>query len=252
MALIYVLKEEGAALKKNEAIVTFNCPVQANFDFELESVRTCNSCGGQVIRTESFSCLPVDLVPGGSVQDSLDQYFKPCELEVRCQYCGGQQASVVQKFQSLPRVLLLQVKRFNYNVRRGKLVKLQDQLKISPDLNLGTHSVTKVQPPRPMNWQDLSSSLSQRAQIHKPSGSSDETSRHQGGDVPSTARSQYKISSVVSHIGSSINHGHYVSDSLDGSDRWLSFDDDIVQERAQEKVLQKRGDRAYLLFYEHR
>ncbi|KAG9329444.1 hypothetical protein JZ751_004710, partial [Albula glossodonta] len=128
------------------------------------------------------------------------------------------------------------------------------------------------------NWQDLSSSLSQRAQIHKPSGSSDETSRHQGGDVPSTAeknlrpeeqnaaseivqdsyiasdpsaRSQYKISSVVSHIGSSINHGHYVSDSLDGSDRWLSFDDDIVQERAQEKVLQKRGDRAYLLFYEH-
>ncbi|KAG9328236.1 hypothetical protein JZ751_015749 [Albula glossodonta] len=219
MALIYVLKEEGAALKKNEAIVTFNCPVQANFDFELESVRTCNSCGGQVIRTESFSCLPVDLVPGGSVQDSLDQYFKPCELEVRCQYCGGQQASVVQKFQSLPRVLLLQVKRFSYNVRRGKLVKLQDQLKISPDLNLGTHSVTKVQPPRP---------------------------------IDPSARSQYKISSVVSHIGSSINHGHYVSDSLDGSDRWLSFDDDIVQERAQEKVLQKRGDRAYLLFYEHR
>ncbi|KAJ8380911.1 hypothetical protein SKAU_G00016890 [Synaphobranchus kaupii] len=59
--------------------------------------------GDKVSKTESYNCLSVDLVPEGSVRDSLALYFKVCEVECQCHWCYGQLASLEQKLQSLPR-----------------------------------------------------------------------------------------------------------------------------------------------------
>ncbi|XP_035290789.1 ubiquitin carboxyl-terminal hydrolase 37-like [Anguilla anguilla] len=144
--LLSQLKEEGVSLRTREGLHPYTCSIEANFEFDLLTTRTCLSCGEKVRRTESYNCLSVDLVPGGSVQDSLALYFKGYEVECRCQWCSGQLATVEPTLQSLPRVLVVQLKRFSFN-SRGNLVKLHDRLHISPQLSLQVHSTANVRLP---------------------------------------------------------------------------------------------------------
>ncbi|XP_064172376.1 ubiquitin carboxyl-terminal hydrolase 37-like [Anguilla rostrata] len=73
--LMSQMKEEGFLLNMANGL-PYTCPVEANFEFDLLSRRTCLSCGETVRKVESYNSLSVDLVPGGSVQDSLALYFK--------------------------------------------------------------------------------------------------------------------------------------------------------------------------------
>ncbi|KAL9141340.1 hypothetical protein ABFS82_14G096200 [Erythranthe guttata] len=69
---------------------------------------------------------------------------------------------------------------------------------------------------------------------------------------------EYSLSSVVVHVGSGPNHGHYVS-IVKSHDRWLCFDDENV-EMVDESVIQNffgcspeyssNTDIGYILFYE--
>ncbi|KAJ8351323.1 hypothetical protein SKAU_G00227990 [Synaphobranchus kaupii] len=116
-------QQQGVSLRTRVGLHPYTYTIESNFEFELLSTRTCLSCGDKVSKTESYNCLSVDLVPGGSVQDSLARYFKVCEVECQCHWCYGQLSSVEQKLLSLPRVLVVQLKRFSLN-SRGNLVKL--------------------------------------------------------------------------------------------------------------------------------
>ncbi|KAJ8346899.1 hypothetical protein SKAU_G00283000 [Synaphobranchus kaupii] len=124
--LLSQIKEEGVSLRTRVGLHPYTCTIESNFEFDLLSTRTCLSCGDKVSKTESYNCLSVDLVPWGSVQDSLALYFK--------------------KLQSLPRVLVVQLKRFSLN-SRGNLVKLHDRLHVSPQLCLQAHSRANVRRP---------------------------------------------------------------------------------------------------------
>ncbi|KAG8071164.1 hypothetical protein GUJ93_ZPchr0006g43624 [Zizania palustris] len=69
---------------------------------------------------------------------------------------------------------------------------------------------------------------------------------------------EYSLFAVVVHVGSSPNHGHYVS-QIKSHDNWFSFDDDTVQ-ISEEFTLQTfygssrehsgNTDHGYILFYE--
>ncbi|XP_064172344.1 ubiquitin carboxyl-terminal hydrolase 37-like [Anguilla rostrata] len=137
--LMSQMKEEGFILSTADGLHPYTCPVEANFEFDLLSCRTCLSCGETVHKMESYNSLSVDLVSGGSVEDSLALYFMDYEVECQCCVCFAQLAIVEQKLQSLPRVLVLQLKRFTFNSKLT-LVKLQDTLEIPPVLSLQGHS----------------------------------------------------------------------------------------------------------------
>ncbi|KAJ8351659.1 hypothetical protein SKAU_G00231350 [Synaphobranchus kaupii] len=129
LALYFKFKEEGVSRRTRVGLHPYTCTIESNFEFELLSTRTCLSCGDKLSKTEPYNCLSVDLVPGGSIQDSLALYFKVCEVECQCHWCYGQFSSVEHKLQLL---------------RRGNLVRLHDQLQVSPQLSLQAHSRANV------------------------------------------------------------------------------------------------------------
>lgn len=59
-------------------------------------------------------------------------------------------------------------------------------------------------------------------------------------------KSTYKLLSVVNHIGTSVQGGHYTCDILQSNDSWLRFDDSKVSKVSEEGVMQQN---AYFLTY---
>ncbi|KAG5832323.1 hypothetical protein ANANG_G00289880 [Anguilla anguilla] len=253
--LMSQMKEEGSILSTADGLHPYTCPVEANFEFDLLSCRTCLSCGETVHKMESYNSLSVDLVSGGSVEDSLALYFMDYEVECQCSVCFAQLAIVEQKLQSLPRVLVLQLKRFTFNSKLT-LVKLQDTLEIPPVLSLQDHSdatATYGDCHEPSSSKgDAVPTAAGKKQSSVKCGAEDRVEQYSCTVNQPAGRHEYRLTSVLSHIGASVRHGHYISECADRDGNWLLFDDETVKQTDLESVLCQRASCAYLLFYEYR
>ncbi|KAK1887565.1 Ubiquitin carboxyl-terminal hydrolase 37 [Dissostichus eleginoides] len=110
----------------------YTCPVESNLVFRVENIRTCKSCGTQSRRQEVLTNLSLDLVPGGCVGDMIQEYHKETMLEYKCE-CGGRTSCQRSYFKTLPKVLILHLKRFCFT-SSYKLRKVQDSIKLERDL----------------------------------------------------------------------------------------------------------------------
>ncbi|XP_059212890.1 ubiquitin carboxyl-terminal hydrolase 37-like [Centropristis striata] len=110
----------------------YTCPVENHLVFKLENTRTCKRCGVESKRQEVFTNLSLDLVPGGTVDDMLQEYLKEMELEYRCE-CGGKISGQRLAFETLPRVLILHLKRFRFT-SNYQMVKVHDPVMLDRDL----------------------------------------------------------------------------------------------------------------------
>ncbi|XP_030203887.1 ubiquitin carboxyl-terminal hydrolase 37-like [Gadus morhua] len=133
LLLFMKMKMEGETLQEISKSPSYICPVQ-NFEFRLQCVRTCTSCGDKVFQEEEQNHLSLDLHP--SLIAGLQFYFKPSELECTCRQCSGCQATAVRHFLTLPRVLLLHMKRFHHDGAR--LRKVTDAVSVPPWLSLAS------------------------------------------------------------------------------------------------------------------
>ena len=72
---------------------------------------------------------------------------------------------------------------------------------------------------------------------------------------PEAPSQTYSINSIVHHIGSTANSGHYTADALrqheDGKKQWISFDDSVTNETSANTVLksEQKQKTAYMLLY---
>ncbi|XP_029923383.1 ubiquitin carboxyl-terminal hydrolase 37-like [Myripristis murdjan] len=130
MLLLMGLKMESEAMFTTPG---YTCPT-ARFDFKIQCVRACASCGDKVYQEEEHNNLSLDV--SSSLEDSLKLFFEPSELECTCQKCLGHQATVTRSFLTLPRVLVLHMKRFSYDGRQMR--RLGDAVTIPPLLTLAT------------------------------------------------------------------------------------------------------------------
>ncbi|CAJ1086493.1 ubiquitin carboxyl-terminal hydrolase 37-like [Xyrichtys novacula] len=55
---------------------SYRCPVERNLVFRMQNCRKCKRCGSASEREEEFLNLSLDLIPGGSVQQMLQEYEK--------------------------------------------------------------------------------------------------------------------------------------------------------------------------------
>ncbi|XP_059199177.1 ubiquitin carboxyl-terminal hydrolase 37-like isoform X1 [Centropristis striata] len=177
----------------------------------MQNTRTCKSCGAQSTRQEDFSNLSLNLAAGGSVQQMLQDYLMETELDFHCE-CGGNKSGQQSTFATLPKVLMLYLKRFQFTPFL-QLEKLSDPIDLYREL-----LVTSAQ-----------------------------------------ADGWYSLASVISHLGSGGNEGHYVSDGMhpdtqldDPADLWLTFNDTKVTESTGAAVCKQRQRTAYVLFYQRR
>ncbi|KAF3703805.1 Ubiquitin carboxyl-terminal hydrolase 37 [Channa argus] len=189
--------------------LTYNCPVREHLVFKMQNTRMCNSCGFSSMTFEDFTHLSLNLLPGASVQEMLEEYLTETELEYRCD-CGASTSWQQYRFVTLPRVLILHVKRFHFTPLLH-LVKLCHPILLFRELML-TSSQANV-------WYTLVSVIS-----------------HLG---PGGNAGHY-ISDGV----------HPEVDVFDPADRWLSYNDSIVTETTGATVFKKCMKTAYILFYQ--
>ncbi|KAM4597256.1 uncharacterized protein V3H82_023303 [Fundulus diaphanus] len=96
------------------------------------NIRTCRGCGEQSHTVEDLVNLSLDLVPGASVGQCLQKYFKENQIEYTC-HCGAQQSSLQSSFSTLPNVLILHLKRFIFT-RSYTVEKIKNPIALSREL----------------------------------------------------------------------------------------------------------------------
>ncbi|KAJ3606090.1 hypothetical protein NHX12_028133, partial [Muraenolepis orangiensis] len=102
--------------------------------FHMLNTRTCKRCGGQSVSMETFTNLSLDLEPGDSVSQALDRYLTETSVEFDCQ-CGAKTSGMQHCFLNLPNVVVLHLKRFQFNPD-WSLEKVNDAVLLSRDLGL--------------------------------------------------------------------------------------------------------------------
>lgn len=151
-----VLGEENSP--DTSASKVFTCPVTTNLEFEVQHSIICKACGETIPKREQFNDLSIDLprrkkpLPPRSIQDSLDLFFRAEELEYSCEKCGGKCALVRHKFNRLPRILILHLKRYSFNVALSLNNKIGQQVIIPRYLTLSSHCTENTKPPFTLGW----------------------------------------------------------------------------------------------------
>ncbi|NXR25552.1 UBP37 hydrolase, partial [Cinclus mexicanus] len=128
------------------------------FFFRLGQACFFSRCGETVTKREQFNDLSIDLprrkkfLPSRSIQDSLDLFFRAEEIEYSCEKCNGKSAVVTHKFNRLPRVLILHLKRYSFNVALSLNHKVGQQVVIPRYLTLLSHCTESTRLPLTLGW----------------------------------------------------------------------------------------------------
>jgi len=160
---------------------------------------------------DNFFCLPINVQAHRTVEEAL------ASLTVKEQLNDGGDNKAAnsrhQTIETLPPVLILNLKRFVY--QNGKTVKLDQELDFKTDLTIDKEILSK-------NTKKLR-----------------------------LAKRSYKLFAVVNHHGDSPDSGHYSTDVFHiGLSRWLRMDDTSIRSVRNIEVTKHNKTRsAYLLFY---
>ncbi|KAL4844512.1 hypothetical protein H8958_013778, partial [Nasalis larvatus] len=173
---------------------------------------------------ESFTTLNVDIRNHQNLLDSLEQYIKGDLLEganaYRCEKCDKKVDTVKRLLiKKLPRVLAIQLKRFDYDWERECAIKFNDYFEFPRELDMGPYTVTGVAKLERDNVNSENQLIEQKEQ------SENET----------TGGTKYRLIGVLVHSGQA-SGGHYYSYIIqrngkdDERDHWYKFDDGDVTE----------------------
>uniref|UniRef100_A0A8B9JRI9 USP domain-containing protein n=2 Tax=Astyanax mexicanus TaxID=7994 RepID=A0A8B9JRI9_ASTMX len=241
MLCLLQLKGEGEALRASN--LSYVCPV-ANFEFQLKSVLTCTSCGLQRSRVEIYNHLSINL--DSTLRGSLRSYFQETDLDYYCECELGIQATEAQEFATLPRVLILHIKRFKL---MGSGKKLKGAMDIPAQLDLSEFSAQAS--PEQTGTKKCTAKSVRKSSVKPASGGGQDEGGQQRNSSERPPRGLYRLHSIVSHLGCSVNKGHYISNIVQDGESWLSFDDTRVHHVLGKTVLKCTATTAYLLFYVH-
>ncbi|KAI0223865.1 hypothetical protein L0F63_001993, partial [Massospora cicadina] len=212
------LTDKGSQSSKDTKRKTHVSWVQQIFEGTLTNETKCLTCDTVTCKEESFLDLSIDIEENSSVSSCLRQFSANEMLCGRnkyfCDVCNNlQEAEKRMRIKKVPNVLALHLKRFKYQERLQRFVKLPYRVVFPMDLRL-----------------------------FNTTNDSEDTDR------------LYSLFAIVVHIGSGLNHGHYISVVKSGS-CWLLFDDETVERIDEEDLSKFFGDfpgvgSGYVLFYE--
>uniref|UniRef100_A0A915KA51 USP domain-containing protein n=1 Tax=Romanomermis culicivorax TaxID=13658 RepID=A0A915KA51_ROMCU len=219
--------------------------------------KICKGCPHRYTREEPFNTLSLDVRHHDNLLDSLQEYVKGDLLESEnayfCEKCSKKVDAVKRLcIKKLPRILAIQLKRFDFDWEREVAVKFHDYFQFPREVDMEPYTADG---------------------LSKLEGHLSETCEEKANTV-------YELRGIVIHSGQA-NGGHYYSCILhsypDGTKKWYKFDDGEVSEckldddeemktqcfggeyssenfdpycRRIQKRLCKRWWNAYILFYE--
>ena len=267
--------------------------VDNTFTMEIRTHLTCDSCNYTRSHEEVYRHLSIEVGPSDdlnsvetsherTVQEGLRKFFQPEKRELKCEKCFCESATQTAEITKLPRALIVHMKRFIVDVspdyssvtyrKNQAAIEFGESLSLNDDDHngvLGSFLATGVSLPR------------DRKGIHISEGdrddlrSIDDTSYDDCFDAMMSVTSdesfvdvaqmqqQYKVRSVVNHIGNSANCGHYTADAhklyedeetlaLSPSERgWTRFNDSFVSRVEEVEAMGEQAHQtAYMIMYE--
>jgi ubiquitin C-terminal hydrolase len=246
-ATLRVMEDDDAPMDASdeypsEGVVS---PIDAMFTTEVRVRLTCDSCKLSRSHKETFLHLSLEIganteLCATSIEDSLRRFFAPCTQEVKCEKCFCETATQCFEITKLPPALLLHLKRFivDYNGDWSSVTYRKNQADVHLNEDLAVDEEGGV----------LSEFLSSDCTVALSSNS-----------IPSDtmqccAPRKYVLRSVVNHIGSSANCGHYTADAQRGetgskSWQWWRFNDSYVSSLSMDEVMEQSKQTAYLCLY---
>ncbi|EGD80675.1 hypothetical protein PTSG_11701 [Salpingoeca rosetta] len=198
--LIDQVDEGLKSLKKPAAL----CQVFGGMFVDQKIIKS--GCSHRYERDEPFTTIPIAIRNCKTLTQALDNYVQGELLEganaYKCEKCDAKRDTIKRTcIKTLPRVLVLQLKRFDYDWERGVPVKFNDYFEFPDELDMGPYTAAG------------------RAAVEDDAG-----------EVP---KEMYRLAGVVVHSGQA-NGGHYTSyvcqrdHAGNMSDRWLLFEDHEV------------------------
>ena len=149
---------------------------------------------------------------------------------------------------STPRVLVLQLKRFEYHAAGRKISRKVDfatELDVSPFTSAAADSRrrSEAKPSEPEPQRN-----GKKCKADDDADDGDASSPLPPGVPPasSSAQTRFSLSGVLVHSGHSVSSGHYTCFVRAGNGLWHGCDDDHVSQVSERVVL---AQRAYILFY---
>ncbi|KAK6165637.1 hypothetical protein SNE40_022527 [Patella caerulea] len=118
-------------------------PTVQNFEFEVHHSIQCLQCDEEVEKIEQFNDLSLDMpkrynsMGSRSIQDALNVFLDKEKIEYLCSKCGHDKSEVTHRFKTLPRILVLQLKRNRYDSVASKNGKVIQGIRIPKLLSLG-------------------------------------------------------------------------------------------------------------------
>ncbi|XP_038071852.1 ubiquitin carboxyl-terminal hydrolase 37-like [Patiria miniata] len=142
------------------------CPVVKNFEFEVMHSIVCKQCGEVVTKAEQFYDLSLDMPrrsssnPIGSIQTAMEQFFRAEVIEYACSECNCKQATVTHTFTRLPRVIIIHLKRYRFDIDAVQNSKLRRRIHIPKYLCMHYHCTKATQGPTSQAKSLINGSLS--------------------------------------------------------------------------------------------
>jgi len=185
--------------------------------------KICKDCPHRYSSEVPFSAISVDVRNHSNLTDSLHEYVKGDLLDgsnaYRCERCDKKVDTVKRLcVKKLPPILVIQLKRFDYDYERMCLIKFNDFFEFPRELDMEPYTVGGL------------------AKIEGEAVDCDPS------DLDDSQVRKYRLRGIVVHSGQA-SGGHYYSfirnKDSDGEFRWYKFDDGDVTEIKMEDTCQK-------------
>ncbi|KAG5453068.1 putative ubiquitin carboxyl-terminal hydrolase FAF-X, partial [Clonorchis sinensis] len=198
--------------------------------------KICIDCPHRYSRNESFTTLNVDIRNHQNLLQSLEQYVKGDRLEgdnaYWCENCNKKVTTLKRMcIDRLPKVLAIQLKRFDYDWDRGVAIKFNDYFEFPRELDMYPYTAQGLSSQVPNATVDLTSAEtmeeSNSEQTYPPPEVVEED-----GEWFANPSTRYTLRGVVVHSGQA-SAGHYYSFirhfcPKTKTYKWYKFDDTEV------------------------
>jgi len=236
-------------------------PTDEYFRLDVRVCLTCDTCGYKRTKDEMYRHLSLDVgvdsesdkkdvnkdappTPVWSIEKGLEHFFQPEKRDIKCEKCEtGASATQTMQILSRPRALLLHLKRF--------IVTQRERVETSEG---GTEKSVGLEMEFRKN----------EARVHVNEPLSIDSFCEQGAKNGTSDRN-YRLRSIVRHIGTTASSGHYTTDrkyskfdelatkkSCIENGEWVTFDDGVTTPISLDRVLNNKQNQrnSYMILYE--
>uniref|UniRef100_A0A1X7THH0 Ubiquitin carboxyl-terminal hydrolase n=1 Tax=Amphimedon queenslandica TaxID=400682 RepID=A0A1X7THH0_AMPQE len=203
--------------------------------------KICKGCPHRFSREEPFTAINVDIRLHHNLFESLDSYVKGDLLEganaYRCEICNKEVDTVKRMcINKLPQVLVIQLKRFDYDWEREMAIKFNDYFEFPKEFDLSPYTAAGL---AEIEGERIPFTTTNTDTKKEGGGGGGGGVKGEGADNDDPSMStKYRLRGILVHSGQA-SGGHYysfINVKPPGSDqaKWFKFDDGDVSEAKME------------------